>query len=72
MLVPKAAVNKDHLSMPWQDKIRCAWEIASMKSKPETKAVHDLAHCPLWSRVGRPDTAHIMASLPRSVPIGHG
>lgn len=71
MLVPKAAMYEDHCSVFWENQVGCAGQIATMKSEPKTETMQNPAHSPLWGGIGRSNTAHIEASLPRGVTVDH-
>ena len=51
MLVPETPMNEDHRSVFWENQIRRAGQIATMKSESKTETMQNPPHSPFWGSV---------------------
>jgi len=66
MLMPEAAMHKQHSPMLRKDQVRAAWEICFMKPIPQPDAVRGLPHEEFGQRVLLTNARHQSAPLARS------
>jgi len=60
--MPEATVNENHLVAGWEDQVRFAWQIGSVKRVPVAHTVHHSADAHLGASVLGSDTGHDLRS----------
>ena len=71
MLVPKATMDKDHLTPAREYHIRIARQILSMEAKPEAERMSESSDSHLWLHALALDRSHVGTALLRSDTISH-
>jgi len=71
MAVPETAVNQNHGVPAGQDDVRSAWQISTMQSEAEAKAVQKRAHSQLRAGIPGSDSSHVPAAVRTADAIHH-
>jgi len=69
--MPKAAVNKNHLMVSWQNDVGVAGQITLMEPKPEATAMENGADADFGPSVATANTSHIAAASFVRDPVSH-
>nr|WP_242464322.1 hypothetical protein [Thiococcus pfennigii] len=72
MLMPEAAMHKNHFPALRENDIRLPWQFFYMNSKPIAKTVEHPAQHQFWAGVLVPDRPHVHAASRFRDPVDHG